>query len=124
MFEEKLAPLERAGVLELIEPNETEIAPGIVMFPSPGHTPGHMSVRVPSDESEAVILGDVVVHPLQLHDPNLAYVYEVDAAVAARTRLSLLEELAAEEVVVAAGHLPRGLGRVLRDGNAFGWGEL
>jgi len=83
-----------------------------------------MSVRVPSDESESVILGDVVVHPLQLHDPNLAYVYEVDAAVAARTRLSLLEELAAEEVVVAAGHLPRGLGRVLRDGNAFGWGEL
>ena len=124
VFEEKLAPLERAGVLELIEPNETEIAPGIVMLPSPGHTPGHMSVSVAGDESEAVIPGDVAVHPLQLHDPNLAYVYEVDAAVAARTRLSLLEELAAEEVVVAAGHLPRGLGRVLRDGNAFGWGEL
>ncbi|TML48814.1 MAG: MBL fold metallo-hydrolase, partial [Actinobacteria bacterium] len=59
VFEEKLAPLERAGVLELIEPNETEIAPGIVMLPSPGHTPGHMSVRVAGGEAEAVILGDV-----------------------------------------------------------------
>src|SRR2546423_64959 len=46
VFDEKLAPLERADVLELIELHETDIAPGIVMFPTPGHTPGHMSVRV------------------------------------------------------------------------------
>src|SRR5438067_8705573 len=124
VFEERLAPLERAGVLELIELHEAGTAPGIVMLPTPGHTPGHMGVRVAGGEAEAVILGDVAVHPLQLHDPNLAYVYEVDAVVAARTRLSLLEELASEEVVVAAGHLPRGFGRVLRDGNAFGWRRL
>jgi amino acid efflux transporter len=124
VFAEKLEPLERVGALELVELCETIVAPGVVMFPTVGHTPGHMSVRVAGAEAEAVVLGDVAVHPLQLHDPDLAYVHEVDAVVAARTRSSLLEELAAAEVVVAAAHLPNGLGRVVRDGGAFAWEEL
>jgi len=37
---EKVLPLDVERVTE-----ETEIAPGVLVFPTPGHTPGHMSLR-------------------------------------------------------------------------------
>ena len=41
----QLLPLEANGVLDLLE-GETEIAPGILVLPAPGHTPGHLAVEV------------------------------------------------------------------------------
>lgn len=37
---------------------ETEIFPGIIMFPTPGHTPGHMSVLVNTAEGPVCVTGD------------------------------------------------------------------
>jgi glyoxylase-like metal-dependent hydrolase (beta-lactamase superfamily II) len=121
VFAEKLEPLERVGALELVELCETIVAPGAVIFPTVGHTPGHMSVRVAGAEAEAVVIGDVAVHPLQLHDPRLAYVYEESAAVAAETRESVLRDVANTDVVVAAGHFPGGLGRISEGSRGFAW---
>src|SRR5919201_3495470 len=38
---------------------EAEIAPGVRVLPTPGHTPGHQSVLVDTDEGLVVIGGDV-----------------------------------------------------------------
>jgi glyoxylase-like metal-dependent hydrolase (beta-lactamase superfamily II) len=118
VFPVKLAPLRDAGVVELIEGAEAEVAPGVSVFPTPGHTPGHMSVRV----NGTVILGDVAVHPAQVDDPGVAYVFDEDTAHAARTRRALLAELADSGETVAAGHFPgTGLGTVERAGQGFAW---
>lgn len=37
---------------------ETEIYPGLYVFPTPGHTPGHMSVLVNTDEGPVCLTGD------------------------------------------------------------------
>jgi len=124
LFTEKLAPLRKAGVLELVELRETEVAAGVTLFPTPGHTPGHMSVRLTGAARGAVILGDVAVHPVQLFDPHVAYAYEVDQPLAARTRLALLGELADSDVVVVAGHFPVALGHLTRDHGGFAWRAL
>jgi N-acyl homoserine lactone hydrolase len=38
---------------------EAEIAPGVRVLPTPGHTPGHQSVLVDTDEGLVVVAGDV-----------------------------------------------------------------
>jgi N-acyl homoserine lactone hydrolase len=43
---------------------EAEIAPGIRVLPTPGHTPGHQSVLVDTDEGLVVVAGDVA-HTLE-----------------------------------------------------------
>jgi glyoxylase-like metal-dependent hydrolase (beta-lactamase superfamily II) len=122
VFEEKLVPLAEQGVVELIDPRPTPVAPGVVALPTPGHTPGHMSVRVTGTKRKLVILGDVAVHPAQVEDPALAYTFDVDAARAGETRAAFLAALAAERTLVAAGHFPgAGIGRVEAAGAGFVW---
>lgn len=40
---------------------EEEIIPGVVVFPTPGHSPGSMSVQVTTQEGRYVIAGDAVM---------------------------------------------------------------
>jgi len=95
---EKVLSLERVERVTA----ETEIAPGIHVQPAPGHTPGHMIVRA---EGLAVI-GDAAAHELQIADPNLVFVNDMDADVSAATRRRLIPELAAEGAAVIAGPSP------------------
>jgi glyoxylase-like metal-dependent hydrolase (beta-lactamase superfamily II) len=93
---------------------ETEVAKGVLVFPTPGHTPGHISVRVGS----TVVLGDAVVHELQVADPDLVYVSDHDSAAAAETRRRVLAELAGERAHVILSHF-HGVGRFERAGKGF-----
>ena len=118
----RLEPLQEEGLVDLVG-GETEIVPGIRVLPSPGHTPGHMHLRIEDGADALVALGDVVVHPEQLADPNLVYVSDGDAVAAAATRMRVLGELADEGVQVIAAHLP-GAGRFRRVGERFEWEPL
>ena len=42
----------------------TEIAPGIALVDSRGHTPGHMSVQLASGREQALVIGDAITHAL------------------------------------------------------------
>lgn len=82
---------------------ETELAPGVVAFETPGHYPGHMSIRL---GDEAILLGDAAVHPALLEHPDWPYVSDFDQARSAQTRRELLPTL--EGKAVACGHYPGG----------------
>jgi glyoxylase-like metal-dependent hydrolase (beta-lactamase superfamily II) len=109
---EKVLPLENVQLVA----GETEIASGVLVQPSPGHTPGHMSVRAGS----FAVVGDLIAHELQAGDPDLVFANDVDSAQAARTRRRVLAELADEGADVIAGHF-RGIGRFERSGKGFRW---
>lgn len=103
---------------------EVELAPGVRAFSAPGHYPGHMAVRLSSGGREAVLVADAVVHPAMLDRPDWVYVSDLDPDTAAATRRSLLSELVDRDIVVACGHYPGSIGRVVtRDGRVV-WGEL
>ncbi len=122
VFEEKLAPLERHGGLDLLDLRPAQDAPSPLALPTPGHTPGHLALRVTGADRQAVILGDVVLHPLQVEDPAIPYVFDVDAEQAVSTRAQQLETLAAEETVAVAGHFAGSpFGRV---DPVFAWSRL
>ena len=121
MSEESLA--QRSHLREKVLPlnvqrvsGETEIAPGVAVFPTPGHTPGHMSLRAGS----LAVLGDLVAHEAQVEDPDLVFVNDMDPEQAAVTRRRVLAELADEAAIVAAGHF-RDAGRIERAGKGFRW---
>jgi glyoxylase-like metal-dependent hydrolase (beta-lactamase superfamily II) len=91
--------------------------------PTPGHTPGHASVFIESEASELVVLGDVVVHALQLADPDLVYFSDHDPGLSASTRRHVLGRLAdgGTDVIVSHFHGP---GRFSRNGGGFRWSSL
>jgi glyoxylase-like metal-dependent hydrolase (beta-lactamase superfamily II) len=96
--------------------HETEVAPGVRVQPAPGHTPGHVIVRT----DELAVIGDAAAHELQIVDPDLVFVNDMDAAVAAATRRRVIAELAEDGVSVIGGHF-RGVGRFERAGKGFRW---
>ncbi len=97
----------------LLDPvtGETTLAPALKAVPTPGHTPGHQSVVL--GDMELVVAGDVVLHPVQLADPSVGYIYDDDAEKAAATRTALLAGLREHDGVLAAPHLPAPFIRVL-----------
>ena len=46
------------------------ISPEVRLTPTPGHTPGHVSVLIESEGERAVITGDMMHHPCQLAHPE------------------------------------------------------
>ncbi|MFP4322900.1 MAG: MBL fold metallo-hydrolase [Anaerolineales bacterium] len=78
-------PLYAAGKLELLD-GETTILPGIRGVPTPGHTPGHMSVVLESDGQTAVYLCDMA--SMAVHFERLAWMtaYDVEPLVTLATK--------------------------------------
>jgi glyoxylase-like metal-dependent hydrolase (beta-lactamase superfamily II) len=110
---EKVAPL--ADRFERVT-GEAEIAPGVRVEPAPGHTPGHLIVRVGSFAA----IGDLVAHELQVLDPGLVFVNDMDPDIATATRRRVVADLAADGAAVIAGHF-YGVGRFERAGKGFRW---
>jgi glyoxylase-like metal-dependent hydrolase (beta-lactamase superfamily II) len=86
-------PLRQAGQLSTVDGEVRLVThPGgaLTAVPTPGHTPGHQSVLVRGGDDLVVVTGDVLVHAVQLVAPDVGYAFEVDPALARRTRRALL----------------------------------
>ena len=84
-----IAPLRAAGQLRVVD-GEATLTPAVRLLSTPGHTPGHQSVLVTSGDDRMLLTGDLLVHMVQLVDPDLAYAHEVDPEQARRSRLAAL----------------------------------
>jgi glyoxylase-like metal-dependent hydrolase (beta-lactamase superfamily II) len=108
-----------------------EVAPGITLEASPGHTPGHSIVRVASGGQQLMIVGDTI-HNTILHGarPDLTFAFDIDGALAASSRRRVFDMVATDGVTIAAAHAGfPGFGRIVRDGAAYryvpsDWTEL
>ena len=106
--------------LRLFE-DEHEVAPGVIVRRTGGHTPGHSVVRLESGGDRLTFAGDAVF-AVGFDHPDWHNGFEHDPEEAARVRLSLLKELAATGEQLVATHLPfPSVGRVAVDGDAFRW---
>jgi len=65
-LEENFAPLQDAGVLELVD-GDFELEPGLKVSKSGGHSRGHQVVMLESEGEKAIYLGDLV--PTRAHVP-------------------------------------------------------
>ncbi|MEV0585057.1 MBL fold metallo-hydrolase [Nonomuraea sp. NPDC050310] len=96
-------PLAAAGRLRLLD-GDTPLRTGRAIA-TPGHTPGHQSVLVTGGREQVLVTGDLLVHALQLLNPDLVYAHEVDAEAAGRSRKRLLDHAAGTTLHLATPHL-------------------
>jgi glyoxylase-like metal-dependent hydrolase (beta-lactamase superfamily II) len=101
-------------VLELLD-GDSEVAPGIHTFATPGHTPGNMSVLVTSQDEIMLIAGDAISTEWSFEHPEWFGPGEVDPDATVTTRRTLVERSADEDWLVTAYHVPQ-IGRVRRSG--------
>lgn len=101
--------------------DEHEIAPGVVVRRTGGHTPGHSVVRISSGGEALTFAGDAVF-TVGFEQPNWHNGFEHDPKEAALVRTRLLREIAESGEMLVATHLPfPSVGRVAIDGDAFRW---
>lgn len=129
-FLEEVGPhVYRESVLPVIEAGQVEevgadyvIGDTISLIPTPGHTPGHVSVRIRSGGAEAVITGDAIHTTPQCSYPDWHFVYDDDADAAVTARWHLLQSAAESGAKVLGTHfLLPSTGRVRAVGDGFAW---
>jgi glyoxylase-like metal-dependent hydrolase (beta-lactamase superfamily II) len=111
--------------LRRITPGQ-EVVPGVTTLPLPGHTPGHMGVRVSSGADQLIVWGDVVhTQALQMPRPDWSIAFDSDPSLAAETRRRIFDMAATERLLVAGMHLDfPGIGHVVRRQEGYGFEPL
>ena len=100
-------PLLATGLLDEVD-GRVSLTPGVAVVPTPGHTVGHQSVVVTFGHDEVIVTGDVLVHAVQLVNPDVAYRSEADQTVARETRHRLLAGARTRGARLATAHLHTG----------------
>jgi glyoxylase-like metal-dependent hydrolase (beta-lactamase superfamily II) len=107
-------PLEQLGLVELMH-GEHSISRELTAVPTPGHTPGHVSILITSQGERALVLGDAAHNPAQIIEPDWVSRADMDPDLTRQTRRALIERLEREKILVAAGHFPApGFGRIVK----------
>lgn len=100
-----------------------EILPGIAAVSTPGHTPGHMAFEIRNGSESALVVGDAIGNNhVAFRKPGWESGSDQNRALAAETRVMLLNRLVSEQMAVVGFHLPNGgIGRAeaLGDGYRF-----
>lgn len=98
---------------------EHEVAPGVVVTLTGGHTPGHSVVRISSGGQRLTFAGDAVV-PVGVEYPEWENAFDHEPQDATDIRVRLLREAAQTGELFLASHLSfPSLGRVAAAGKAF-----
>ena len=92
-----------AGLADLVPPDH-KVTDDIRLELTPGHTPGHVAVRIESNGEQALITGDLAHHPVQFAEPSWAAVPDTDTAQSEATRRRLLAEHANTSTLVIGTH--------------------
>jgi len=121
VYIQSVLPVIEAGQVELVSSGHV-MGDHVTLVPTPGHTPGHVSVLVKSGSAEAIITGDALHTAAQCWYPDWHFKYDVDGDLAANSRRQLLENASEANRKVLGSHfaLPS-IGRVKAHGNAFRW---
>jgi glyoxylase-like metal-dependent hydrolase (beta-lactamase superfamily II) len=117
------APYIEAGKWHTFSGSE-RIIDGMQLVPLPGHTPGHTGYEFSSNRQRILFWGDIVhAQRVQLQDPEITAIFDINQTAAAATRHQLLSKLVREDVLIAVPHssfFPP-LGRLRKEGSGYSW---
>jgi glyoxylase-like metal-dependent hydrolase (beta-lactamase superfamily II) len=100
---DSVKPVLDAGLATLVEMDH-RVSNELWLEPTPGHTPGHVSVRLRSGDAEAVITGDLMHCPVQVAEPGWGSHFDSDVEAARKTRRAFCERYADGPVRVLGTH--------------------
>ena len=83
-----------------------DIIPGVTSVSIPGHTPGHSGFRVDEGNETLIQMGDILHVPnLQLENPSISTVFDVDSEEALKSRKELLDMVSTDKILCTSGHM-------------------
>jgi glyoxylase-like metal-dependent hydrolase (beta-lactamase superfamily II) len=117
--DESVLPVVEAGQAVLVE-DGFAFDEEAWIEPLPGHTPGHMGLRLRSGGDEGVMIGDLMHSPVQCAEPDWHASSDFDAAQARAVRRRFLEAHADTPIRVLTAHFPSpSVGFIRPAGRAF-----
>lgn len=121
---EQLAPLKQRVTQFGME---QEIVPGITAISTPGHTPGHVALRIRSGATSLIHTADAVhIASINLRHPDWKPVFDGDPDQAVTSRQAILAQIERDRTLMFAYHFPfPGLGHLRsRSGGGYDWQPL
>ena len=116
---DSVTPVLDAGLADLVAMDH-RVSREMWFEPTPGHTPGHVSVRLASGGAEAVITGDLMHCPVQVAEPDWGSHFDSDPERARKTRRAFCERYADTAVAVLGTHFHHPtVGRIVRHGSTW-----
>jgi glyoxylase-like metal-dependent hydrolase (beta-lactamase superfamily II) len=116
IFRDSVAPVVDAGKADLVA-SDARICDEVTLIPTPGHSPGHVSIHIRSAGEEGLLTGDVAHHPCQMAHLGWCSTADSDPERSIRTRGELFARFTDSPALVIGGHYDAGY--VRRDGDAF-----
>ena len=100
---DSVQPVLDAGQADLVD-TDHQLCPEVRLLPTPGHTPGHVSVLVESQGLSALITGDFLHHPCQFAHPEWPSSPDSDPQKNHTTRLDMYRRFADSSTLVIGTH--------------------
>lgn len=119
VYADSVLPVIEAGQVDFVD-GETALGDKLHISPAPGHTPGHVVLRLSDGGKEALFTGDIMHHPIQVFEPEWNSAFCIDQQAARATRRRVLERCASQGGTLCPAHFgaPHA-GLVTAKGGAF-----
>ena len=118
-FQDSVLPVVEAGRAQMVEGTHA-LEDGFLIEPAPGHTPGHVTIKLDAGADRAIFTGDIMHHALQVYYPRWNSEFCADAGQARATRRRVLEYCADSGTLLMPAHFgaPHAC-RIQAKGDAF-----
>jgi len=111
-FKQQLRLLAERGMLTLTD-GALQLTPEVSLLPTPGHTPGHISVFIESRGTMAIYLGDLCHHRLHFSHPDWVSCFDTDPQQTPKTRARVFQTALEHDALLVCPHAAApGLGRL------------
>lgn len=118
-FSDSVIPIMEADLAQLVD-NNYRIDSNVSLIPTPGHTPGHVSILIESKGKSALISGDFLYHPCQIAFPDWSTEADTDQALTVETRYKILSQLAENNTLLIGSHFSEPvIGQVKKEDQKF-----
>ncbi len=119
VIEDSVQPIFDLGLADLVDSSH-RVCDEIQLVPTPGHTPGHVSVYVKSRGEEAIITGDIFHHPCQIAKPEWCATADSDQDAALQTRKAFLSDYSDRPILCIGTHFAGvTAGKLVSDGDTY-----
>src|SRR5689334_12989591 len=102
-FEDSVLPVVAANRADMVSGSHM-IGDHFLIEPAPGHTPGHITIKLQDDDERAIFTGDILHHAIQVHHPQWNSEFCADQAQARATRRRVLEYCAESGALMLPAH--------------------